>query len=416
MTDSPAAERIDCDVLIVGGGLVGPALAVALADTPLRVVLVESSDPRQLEQPSFDARVTALAHGSKRILDALAIWPAVAVHAEPITSIHVSERGRFGAVRMHAADEGVDALGYTIENRRLGEALWERLEGAPSCRVLGRASLRAFQHGSESVHAEIERPGERFAVRAQLLVAADGARSQVRAQLGIAAREDRYDQQALILNCRTDRPHGGVAYERFMPHGPLAMLPLPGGRVGVIWTVPAEHANEVGALTDAELRARLQDAFGYRLGRIVQVGRRALHPLRRLRSDALGAGRVVLVGNAAVTLHPVAGQGFNLALRDIAALAELIVETAPSAYAGIAARYAAWRVADQRNVARFTHGLVGLFGATLPGLAGARGLALAAFDIAPGAKTALARHTMGIAGRLPRLARGLPIRPAARWS
>ena len=410
MTRADASGEIECDVLIVGGGLVGSALAVALADTPLRVVLVESSDPARLEQPSFDARVTALANGSRRILEGMGLWSSLAVHAEPITEIHVSERGRFGAARIRATEERVAALGYTIENRRLGEGLWQRLAAAPRCSVLGRASLHAFRREPRGVTARIDRAGELIDLRAKLLVAADGARSRVREELGIAVREDRYAQKALILNCRTERAHGGVAYERFMPSGPLAMLPLPGGRIGVVWTLPAERANAAAELSDDEFRAKLQDAFGHRLGRIGQVGRRALHPLRRLRSDALGAGRVVLVGNAAVTLHPVAGQGFNLALRDVAALAELVADAAGTDdYDDIAARYGAWRAADQRNVALFTHGLVGLFGASLPGLGAARGLGLALFDLVPGAKAALARHTMGIAGRLPRLARGLPL-------
>lgn len=417
MTKPSSASGFDCDVLIAGGGLVGSALALALGDTPLRVVLVESSDPSRLEQPSFDARVTALANGSRRILEGMRLWGALAAHAEPITAIHVSERGRFGAARLRASEEGVPALGYTIENRRLGEALWERLGEAPRCTVLGRATLHGFRHDPLGVDAQIDRPGERIELRARLLVAADGARSRIREELGIATREDRYAQKALILNVRTDREHGGVAYERFMPSGPLAMLPLPGGRVGVVWTLPAERANEMAALSDDAFGAELQQAFGHRLGRIVQVGRRSLHPLRRVRSAALGAGRAVLVGNAAVTLHPVAGQGFNLALRDVAALAELIADAdGTGAYDGLAERHRARRASDQRNVALFTHGLIALFGADLPGLGVARGLGLAAFDLLPGAKTALARYAMGIAGRLPRLARGMPLETSASES
>ena len=415
MSAPRATASLDCDVLIVGGGLVGSALAVALADTPLRVVLVEASDPAVLEQPSFDARVTALANGSKRILAAMGLWSALGVHAEPIKTIHVSERGRFGAARIRATEEGVEALGYTIENRRLGAALWARLATAQNCTVLGLASLRKFATTPSGVRAEIEQAGERVDVTAEMLVAADGARSRIRAELGIAIREDHYPQHALILNCRTDRPHRGVAYERFLPTGPLAMLPLPGERVGVVWTLPAERAAEAAADTDAKFRADLQHAFGYRLGRIVQVGQRALHPLRRVRSHSLGRGRIVLVGNAAVTLHPVAGQGFNLALRDVAALAELLTAAGRSNdYGSLAERYAASRTADQRKVALFTHGLVELFGATLPGLGSARSIGLTAFDLLPGAKSAFARHTMGIAGRMPRLARGLPLDGARR--
>lgn len=405
-------RRLDCDVLIVGGGLVGSTLAVALADAGVRAVLVESRDPSRLEQPSFDARVTALANGSQRILSALGLWRGIARDAEPIRSIHVSERGSFGAVRIDAREEGVPALGYLVENRRLGETLWTRLESSRDLVLLGSASLGPFERDGAGVHARIEAADGGVDVRAHLMVAADGARSAVREALGIGTREDRYSQQAIILNCAADRPHEGVAYERFLAGGPLAMLPLPGGRIGVVWTLPSARAERAAAQPDDAFRDALQDAFGYRLGRIVHVGRRTLHPLRRVRSDAIGDGRVVLVGNAAVTLHPVAGQGFNLALRDVAALAELITDAAAgrgAGFAGIVDRYRAWRTDDQRKVALFTHGLVGLFGQSRPGLGAARGLGLAAFDLLPGAKAALARHTMGLAGKLPRLARGLPL-------
>ncbi len=404
---------LECDVLVVGGGLVGSALAVALAPLPVRCVLVEAENPKALEQPSFDSRVTALANGSARILGGLGLWDALRAQAEPILSIHVSERGRFGSARITAAEEGVPALGYTVENRALGAALWERLGGHAGCSVVAPARLARFQARAEGVEAELERGAERIAVRARLLVAADGARSRVRGLLGIVAREDDYAQKAVILNCATSVPHRGAAFERFAPSGPLALLPLTGGRSGVVWTLPAAAADAVAALPDAELAAALQREFGFRLGRIGRVGARAVHPLKRVRSDALGAPRVVLIGNAAMSLHPVAGQGFNLALRDVAALAELIAGAAargadPGAV-GVLERYAEWRREDQRKVALFTHGLIDLFGRRGPGLGLARGLGLVAFDLLPGAKAALARHTMGIAGRLPRLARGLSL-------
>ncbi|HEX5421749.1 MAG TPA: 2-octaprenyl-6-methoxyphenyl hydroxylase, partial [Gammaproteobacteria bacterium] len=410
--DSAPAPRLDCDVLIVGGGLVGSALAAALAALPIRTVLVEAEDPNKLEQPSFDGRVTALANGSARILSALGLERTLETEAEPILSIHISERGRFGAARIRAAEEGVAALGYTLENRGLGRALWERLRTAPECTVLAPARLTGFRAGEAMVEAEIESAEGRKSVRAKLLVAADGARSRVRGLLRIEAREDHYAQKAVILNCTTAVPHRGGAFERFTANGVLAMLPLQGGRAGVIWSLPAACADEVAALPDEKFSAALQREFGYRLGRIVRTGKRALHELRRVRSDALGAPRVVLIGNAAVSLHPVAGQGFNLALRDVAALAEIVADEfrRPQCDVGAAhilQSYEAWRAADQRKVAWFTHELVGLFGRAAPGLGVVRGLGLIAFDLLPGAKAALARHTMGLAGRLPRLSRGV---------
>ena len=415
-------DRVECDVLIVGGGLVGSVLALALRSIPVRVVLVEARDPAQLEQPSFDGRVTALANGSQRILAQLGLWPALQPSAQPIRSIHIGQRGRLGAARIEAREEGVAALGFTVENRVLGEVLWRRLgEAGPEFQCFAPATLMRFDAQADSVTAEIEAAGRHTDVRARLLVAADGARSSVRQALGIAAREDDYEQQAIILNCTTQVAPEGRAFERFTREGPLAVLPLAQGRVAVIWTLPSQVADDFMALPDDEFRAALERAFGRRLGRFERIGQRALHRLARTQSDALTGPRALLIGNAAMSLHPVAGQGLNLALRDIATIAELIAdeiaaagEAADIGSAHVLERYRAWRRADQRKVAWFTHGLVRAFGSRLPGLARLRGLGLIAFDLMPGAKALLARHTMGTAGRLPRLARGLDLKIAAK--
>ena len=410
-------ERLECDVLIVGGGLVGSALAHALCSIPVNVALVEARDPSRLEQPSFDGRVTALANGSQRILAQLDLWAALQASAQPIRSIHIGQRGGFGAARIDAREEGVAALGYTVENRLLGEVMWRRLAArGPEFRCFAPATLARFETQPECVTAEVEAGGRRTEVRARLLIAADGARSSVRRALGIAAREDDYDQTAIILNCTMQVASDGRAFERFTAQGPLAVLPLSQGRVAVIWTLPPPVADSLMALPDAAFGVELERAFGRRLGRIERIGQRALHRLVRTQSDALTGPRVLLIGNAAMSLHPVAGQGFNLALRDVATIAELIADeiTAAGEAADIGKievldRYRAWRRADQRKVAAFTHGLVHGFGSRLPGLARLRGLGLLAFDLVPGAKALLARHTMGTAGRLPRLARGLDL-------
>ena len=415
-------ERVECDVLIVGGGLVGSALAHALCSIPVNVALVESRDPSRLEQPSFDGRVTALANGSQRILAQLDLWAALQASAQPIRSIHIGQRGRFGAARIEAREEGVAALGFTIENRVLGEVLWRRLAAAgPEFRCFAPATLTSFDAHADSVSAQVDAAGERAEVQARLLIAADGARSSVRRALGIAAHEDDYAQQAIILNCATEVAADGRAFERFTPQGPLAVLPLAQGRVAVIWTLPTEVADGMLALPEQEFRVALERAFGRRLGRFERVGQRALHRLARTQSDALTGPRALLIGNAAMSLHPVAGQGFNLALRDIATIAELIADEIATAGAAadigksdVLDRYRAWRRGDQRKVAAFTHGLVRAFGSRLPGFAPLRGLGLVAFDLVPGAKALLARHTMGTAGRLPRLARGLDLRIAAK--
>jgi len=412
------ATELTADVVIIGGGLAGSTLAHALSQTPLSIVLVEARDPSQLQQPSFDDRATALANGSKRILDTLDLWDAVSRDATPISSIHISERGRFGAARIVAAEEGVAALGYLLENRILGAALWRSLSHAERFTVVAPAIVRSLQTEHDSVVVRAETNGEETQIRARLAVAADGTQSQVRDVLGIAAREDDYSQHAVILNCQTEIPHGGRAYERFTTDGPIAFLPLAGERVAAVWTLPQAVAERVMQLDDGEFTRELQDAFGYRLGRLTKVGRRSAYPLTRLRSESLIAERTVLIGSAAVNLHPVAGQGFNLALRDVAALAEVLsdglLDSGPQADPGATAileRYRLWRIRDQQRVAAFTHGLIRFFGYASAPLEITRALGLMAFDLIPGAKAGLARHSMGLSGRLSRLARGLPLLP-----
>jgi len=410
---SAAAARA-CDVLIAGGGAVGSALACALAELPLDVVLVEAQQPKLLAQPSFDARVTALANGSQQILSGLDLWPELKGYTEAIRFIHISERGRFGAARLTASEENVPALGYTVENQTLGRVLWERLERAPRLTVLAPAKVTALARGPDGADVVVEHGGVAETVRAKLVVAADGARSAVRAALGVETEEHDYGQRAIVFNVSTEARLDGRAFERFAQRGVVALLPLTGGRGAVIWTLPEGDAERIAALPADAFRAELQAAFGQRVGRFTRIGERHVYTLSRVASDTIHGDRAVLIGDAALRLHPVAGQGFNLALRDVATLAEVLadgVRGAPSQVdvgaAELLERYASWRAADRARVSSFTHGLIQLFGDAAPGVGLGRGLGLMAFDLLPGAKALLARRTMGKAGRLSRLARGL---------
>jgi len=412
-TVAPNPDGVSCDVAVCGGGLVGATLALALAELALDVVLIEAHPFGTFGQPSFDDRTTALSNGSRRIFDALRVWPLLEREATAIRRIHVSDRGRFGFARLDAAEQGLSALGFVVVNRAMGAALWRRLEDS-SVRILAPAKVRGMQlvDGRQRIECDLGAQGS-ASVAAKLAIAADGAQSALREAAGIGAQTWNYDQTALVTNVLTQRFHDHVAYERFTPSGPLALLPMSEGRVGLIWTVTPDVAQSVVQANDAEFLARLQDAFGFRLGRFMRVGARQLYPLALTRADEHVADRLAIVGNAAQTLHPIAGQGFNLGLRDAASLAEVLADgraQQPDAFDpgdGLwLERYREWRQADRTNIVRFTDGLVRLFAQPLGPIKALRDVGMLAFDLMPAAKGALSQLSLGAAGRIPKLARG----------
>ena len=386
--------------------MVGLSLAAALAELSLHVVVIEPVLAADDEQPSFDSRTTALSSGSRRVLEGIGAWSAIAGQATPIRRIHVSERGVFGTAMLTAAEQGVPALGYTIENRLLGKALRERVAGFPKLRV-SHARVAELEPGKDAVRLRTD-VGETH--EARLVVAADGAQSAVRTALGVDASISDYGQHAIIAHVDTALFHDYTAYERFTPDGPLALLPIVEGRSAIVWTLAPESARRVLALDDGAFLAELQGAFGLRLGRFTRVGRRQNYPLALTRANRLTAPRAAILGNAAQALHPVAGQGFNLALRDVAMLAELIAGAGgdPGA-APLLEHYAEWREPDRDAVIRFTDSLVRGFGLPLAPIRHARGGGLLVFDLLRPVKHEFARRTMGLAGRQPRLVRGLPL-------
>lgn len=402
------------DIAIVGGGMVGASLAAALGGLNIRIALIESVPHDSRAQPSFDERTTALSNGSKRILETLGVWSSIAADATPIARIHVSDQGRFGFARIDAAEQNLHAMGYVVPNRALGSALWSTLAAAAGIRTYCPAQVLRVTEDAHTAALEVSENGIESRIEARLVVAADGAQSAIRAAFGVAAETRDYQQTAIITTLLPQRFHDYVAYERFTDSGPLALLPLADGRCTLVLTLKPEVAEAAMNWSDVEFLAEVQRRFGYRLGKFLKVGRRVPYPLYLSRSARTSAGRCVIVGNAAQGLHPVAGMGFNLGLRDVASLAELIADHRHDVpldlgSAALLAEYDAWRAADRSGIIAFTDGLVRLFSSPLGAVQRLRNLGLLAFDVLPPAKAALSRLSSG-AGRVPKLARGVALR------
>jgi 2-octaprenyl-6-methoxyphenol hydroxylase len=409
------SEPDSYDIAIVGGGMVGATLAAALAPLKLRMALIEAVPHHAAAQPSFDERTTALSNGSRRILETIGVWPQLDASASAIRKIHVSDQGRFGFARIDAAEQGLAAMGYVAPNRALGDALWTRLP-AEGMRVFCPAEVAQVESNTDAVLIEVRQGGVEATIRAKLVVAADGVNSAVRRAFGVDAQVRDYEQTAVITTILPQRFHEHVAYERFTAQGPLALLPLEGGRCTLVLTLSPQAAKDALQWSDAEFIAEVQRRFGFRLGRFLKVGRRVPYPLALSRAERTSEGRCVIIGNAAQGLHPVAGMGFNLGLRDVASLAELLADHADdrdfdAGGAQLLAAYDAWRAADRGGVIAFTDGLVRLFSNPLRGVQRLRNLGLLAFDLLPPAKAALSRLSTGANGRVPKLARGVGLSP-----
>jgi 2-octaprenyl-6-methoxyphenol hydroxylase len=400
------------DIAIVGGGMVGASLAVALDGLGRKTALIEAVPHDSAANPSFDERTTALSNGSRRILETLGVWPQVAAAATPIVKIHVSDQGRFGFARIDAAQQGLDAMGYVVPNRALGAALWASLASSSNLSVFCPAHVVGVTPGVDGVALRIAGESGETQIAAQLVIAADGAQSAVRAAFGVTAEVRDYAQTAVITTVLPQRFHDHIAYERFTDSGPLALLPLSDGRCTLVLTLTPTMAKAALEWSDTEFLAEVQRRFGFRLGRFLKVGRRVPYPLSLSQAKRTSADRCIIIGNAAQGLHPVAGMGFNLGLRDAASVAELIAEQrggdvgAPT----LLRQYDAWRAADRGGIIAFTDGLVRLFSSPLGAAQRLRNLGLLAFDVLPPAKSALSRLSTGAAGRQPKLARGVSLR------
>jgi 2-octaprenyl-6-methoxyphenol hydroxylase len=390
------------NILIVGGGLVGASLAIALDAAGCQVTLVEAAAPRTDAQPSYDERNLALARATVNGLTAIGVWPLVAAQATPIRHIHVSRAGEFGSARLDAARHGVDALGWTLPARELGAGLLRRLDTCERLVRLAPASLVGLEKHADGWRAQIKTDQGIQFIDAALLVGADGTESFVRAQLGIEVDTHDYRQTLFVCTVTPERDPAQRAWERFSDDGPIAMLPLAERRCGLVLTVPSDMAADVTALDDAGFIALAQQRFGWRLGKLNRPGKRHPYAIRRVAARRLIASRAVLVGNAAQTVHPIGAQGFNLGLRDALTLAELVADAVDPGSSALLQHYAARRAPDREGTMAMSHDLVRLACMPQPWLAPLRSLALLAYDRVPPLQQALARRGMGFRGQPPR--------------
>jgi 2-octaprenyl-6-methoxyphenol hydroxylase len=402
------------DIVIVGSGMIGTSLALALAPLNLNIAIVESIKAENSKHPSFDDRSTALSRSTQRMLMAMDLWNEIIIASSPIKHIHVSDKGRFGFSHIDAKEEGVEALGYVVINRVLGEILNSSLLSKKNVSVFCPAKVHDIEFDNNRVTTKVTSENDEFTLSSKLIVAADGANSSVREMMGIKVVKHDYAQRAVIGNLVTEKPLLNRAFERFTSQGPLAILPLVGDRAGFIWTVNENDASRISSLDDNSFLDEIQEEFGYRLGKFSRLGTRTNYPLVLSKASQLTVSRGVLIGNAAHGLHPVSGQGFNLGMRDVAALSECIADNlSRSSDPGdreILDRYSSWRRADQKKLVYFTDNLVRLFGSLRTDIKVLRNIGMIGFDLIPGVRSIFAKHTMGLAGELPRLSRGVPLR------
>ena len=404
-------EEIRTEVLIAGGGMVGLSLGLALARAGVAVAVVDREAPAAREEEAFDGRSSAIAHASRRILEGIGVWADMTGEAEAILDIRVSD-GRVGRpaapLFLHFDHRDVATpFGYIVENRVIRRVLGRAVAACPNLRHLAPADLAEAERRPNSVSARL---GDGRRIAARLLVAADGRESRLRREALIPALRWSYPQTSIVATVGHEAPHEGVAHEHFLPSGPFAMLPMTGLRSSIVWTERRDLAEAMMALEAEDFAGEVERRFGMSLGRIRLIGRRWAYPLEFVHAARYADARLALIGDAAHAIHPIAGQGLNLGLRDVAALAEAVVDAArlglDPGEAVVLARYQSWRRFDSLMVAAVTDGLNRLFSNDLGPLRLARDLGLAAVDRMPSLKRFFMRSAMGAVGALPRLARG----------
>lgn len=399
------------DIIIVGGGMVGASLACSMINQNVRIALIEAVTLKANDQPSYDDRGLALSLSSHRILQNLDVWSHVVVNANAIKHIHISDRGHFGFVRLHASDLNLDALGHVVIARELGQALMLKIEQASNIDFICPANVSDIKIEYDDVTVSLAGKAQIEKLSGKLLVVADGSDSKIRQQLGIATLVKDYHQTAIVTNVTPERPHEDTAYERFTETGPIALLPLNGQRCVLVYTVPTDEAE---AHLDFEMNVfldRLWQRFGRRLGRFSKIGALKSYPLKLIESQEQVLSRVVLLGNSAHTIHPNGAQGFNLCLRDVAALSEHLIMAINNGYdfgdKKILENYYSSREQDQKQVMQFSDRLAGLFYNQQISKIILRNSAMLITDIFPSVKREFIRQAMGIRGKQPAMVSGI---------
>jgi len=403
------------DIAIVGGGMAGSSLALLLAKKiptltialieafPLDISSANSSKPSSL--PSYDDRSSALSLGSCRIFQSLDLWQELLPHLQAITKVHVSDRGNPAGTLLSSQEIHTinGELGYVIENRFLGSVLMEKMKQCSNIHLFGTTTVTSVEVKAE--FAELKINHANVLIRANLLVVADGAESSLREQLGIAVEQKPYQQVAVVANVSTSSFHEHVAYERFTDSGPMALLPLQDfngeHRCALVWTINEDRSSDVEGMNDFDFLKNIQQRFGNRLGFFTKVGKRSFYPLVLHQAREQVRSHIVLMGNAAHGMHPVAGQGFNLSLRDCFALVETL-ETAVAngesvGNLSVLQRYLRQQSWDQEKTINTSHLLTLLFSTPEASASFARNIGLLGLNFLPGIKNWFARHAMGIA-------------------
>jgi 2-octaprenyl-6-methoxyphenol hydroxylase len=403
-------EPNQCDVLIVGGGLVGLTLAAALGCAGLTVRVIDRTPVKATTDAAFDGRASAIAAGSREVLEGIGAWSAMAQEAGPILEIRVTDGASPLFLHYDHREIASGPLGYIVENRHTRRALLDRVAALDGVRILGGRSVETIDRGALVAEARLD-DGARL--KARLIVAADGRDSPIRQGAGIGVTAWNYDQTGIVCTVAHARPHRGIAQEHFLPPGPFAILPMTGNRSSIVWTERTDLAPRLMALDDAAFMAELARRFGDYLGELSVIGPRFSYPLALAHAERYIDNRLALIGDAAHGMHPIAGQGFNIGVRDVAALAEVVIDAIrlgldPGATT-VLERYQRWRRFDNSVMLAVTDGLNRLFSNEIAPVRLARDAGLAVVDRLPALKRVFMRHAMGQVGELPRLVQGRPL-------